>query len=189
MPGAVPSLICVNSRRPCAVGACAVPRPRRSGVWPFAQGHADWNPHPGAHLTTKRQRLPIASASVIAPGGGGPPNCSERQNNHAGGWHRGALHVCQAFTASFLFPSSLGRFITLILRVRKLRHRKLKRFAHGPAELSGGAGIQTQAVRSQDPSCQLLGTINSTLKLLVAGIQPRSSPPFTVQPTHILSLH
>lgn len=38
-----------NPPRPSAVGASAVPRPGRSGVWPFAQGHSDLNPHPDAH--------------------------------------------------------------------------------------------------------------------------------------------
>ena len=108
-----------NPHRPSAVGASALPRPGNSGVWPFAQGHADLNPHPDAHLITKLQRLPIVSTSVIASG---PPNRSGRQNNHTGGRHHGVLNVCQAFTASFHFPSSPRRFITSILQVGKLRH-------------------------------------------------------------------
>lgn len=100
-----------NSHRPSAVGASAVPRPRRSGVWPFAQGHADLNPHPGARLTTKLQRLPIASASVMAPGGALPIAQGDKTITLVAGIC-GALYVCQAFTASFHFPSSSRRFST-----------------------------------------------------------------------------
>lgn len=60
------------------------------------------------------------------------------------------------------FPSSPGRFITPILQVRKPRYRKLKQLAHSHGEQSGGAGIQTQANRLQDPCFWLLRTVNST---------------------------
>lgn len=45
-----------NPHRPCVVGASAVPRPRRSGVWPFARGHAELNPIP----------MPISPSSYSA---------------------------------------------------------------------------------------------------------------------------
>lgn len=75
-----------NPHRPSAVGASAAPRPGRSGVWPFAQGHADLNSHPDAHLTTKLQRLPIASTSVIAPGASQPPRETKQSRWWLASW-------------------------------------------------------------------------------------------------------
>lgn len=147
-----------NPHRPSAVGASAVPRPRRSGVWPFVQGHAALNPQPDAHLTTKLQCLPSRPHPLQLRGTSQPL----RETKQSHGWCGGALNVCQAFTASFHFPSSPGRFITPILQVWKLRHRKMKQLANSQKEQSGRAGIQTWSIRLRDPCSQILGTVHST---------------------------
>lgn len=69
-------------------------------MWPFAQGHADLNPHPSVHLTTKLQRLPITSAAVIAPGGLSIAR-GDKTVTLVPGTVVDALHVCQVLTALF----------------------------------------------------------------------------------------
>lgn len=126
VPGAVPSLIWVILPDLC--GASAVPRPGAAG------GHLPrvtrLEPPSRAPLNHQTTAPPLASTSVIAPRASQPP----RETINTGGWHRGALTVCQAFAASFQVPSSRGRIATPILQVRKLRDRKLKGLAHRHGE-------------------------------------------------------